>query len=979
MAEVTPADWLNAIPAAILLQQDDRIVFANSAATLLSGYADGELLGVQTADVIDSLSGSGQLKKRSGTAVNVTVTCAAVDHERKPAQLITIQPVDANPYRVALEHNRDSFYLMDCIRDEAGELVDLICVDANTRGFAQSTLPPDQLIGHSLRQLFIEHDTLPLFKTLISLIEQRSIHQSEAYIDHPLLETGWYQTQLIPVGDQVAIFERDITLRKESEEVVEKLALEVEQQVRMLDEILAATPDAFLLFDRDGHYLYVNRRGLEDSGLTTEQVTGKTWRELGFPQEAGLIFDARLKHVLKTEQSITYEEQFPTLEGLRDFMITLTPIHDKDGDVIFMLNTIRDITEQKASEEELRKLATELERQARVFDTVLSTTPDTFLMFDRESRFMYASPSALRNVQLKPQWVVGKTWQELGLPGESSAAVQAHVDQVFASGESVTFEEVFSTAQSTRQYESIFTPLHNDDDTISAVVVTSRDITERKLAEEALRESQRLFTSIYESALVGICVIDAQGIFVQVNHTYCEIYGYSATELIGKHFTFVFPEESHTRAESVHQNIIQSALPNETMSEWVVKRKDGTAFEISAYNSLLVQENGERFRVVVIIDVSEQRRAQRALEASEQRLMSILSSMQDVVWSVQPGTHELVYVNPTIETFSGYSPADILTNHRLLIDIVHEQDRVAFAAQLDGALLGERIDMDYRIVRRDGALRWVHNRFWLVCDAQDRPLRIDGIMTDITDRRQASDHAMQLALERERVRILSEFVRDASHEFRTPLSIINTRLYLMEKVKDPIKQAEYAEGIKEQTERILQLVESLITMSRLDTLTDTTLEAIDLNHLLTSIKMNIEAAAQHKEITFTLELAPERYHVWGDMEELMTLFKAVLDNAVTYTPEGGEVSVRCHLLNDHEIAVDVRDTGAGISEDDLPHIFDRFFRADHARSMRGFGLGLTIAQKISQRHSGRIEVESEVGKGSRFRLIFPCDKPMRRP
>src|SRR5690606_28529142 len=139
--------------------------------------------------------------------------------------------------------------------------------------------------------------------------------------------------------------------------------------------------------------------------------------------------------------------------------------------------------------------------------------------------------------------------------------------------------------------------------------------------------------------------------------------------------------------------------------------------------------------------------------------------------------------------------------------------------KLDEAINGTPINSDYRIVRRDGALRWVHNRFWLVRDAQGKPQRIDGIMTDITDRRQASEQATQVAIERERVRILSDFVRDASHEFRTPLSVINTRLYLMEKVKDPVKQTEYIESIKSQTERILKLVELLITMSKLDAAT----------------------------------------------------------------------------------------------------------------------------------------------------------------
>ncbi len=151
---------------------------------------------------------------------------------------------------------------------------------------------------------------------------------------------------------------------------------------------------------------------------------------------------------------------------------------------------------------------------------------------------------------------------------------------------------------------------------------------------------------------------------------------------------------------------MQGDAPNETMLEWSVMRKDGTPFEVSAYNSLLIQENGERFRVVVIIDVSEQRRAQRALEASEQRLMSILSSMQDAVWSVQPGTHELVYVNPTIETFTGYSPSDILTNHRLLIDIVHPDDRncVRGAARPSPRWRTHRHRLPHRAARRRAAL-----------------------------------------------------------------------------------------------------------------------------------------------------------------------------------------------------------------------------------------------------------------------------------
>jgi len=242
-------------------------------------------------------------------------------------------------------------------------------------------------------------------------------------------------------------------------------------------------------------------------------------------------------------------------------------------------------------------------------------------------------------------------------------------------------------------------------------------------------------------------------------------------------------------------------------------------------------------------------------------------------------------------------------------------------------------------------------------------------MTDITDRKRAAE----LAIERERVRILSNFVRDASHEFRTPLSVINTSLYLMEKVGDPQRHLDYIDGIREQAERILKLVESLITMSRLDSLTRLRLERLDLNRTLTVMYVRAEAVAKRSDLSFTLELAPEALYVQGDVAELSIALNAIFDNAISYTPAGGRIEVRTYRRRSEEIAIDVRDSGLGISSAELPHIFERFYRADRARSTRGFGLGLPIARKVVELHYGRIEVESTLGEGSLFRVILPAD------
>ncbi len=747
---------------------------------------------------------------------------------------------------------------------------------------------------------------------------------------------------------------------------------ELQQHIHLIDEVLSATPDGFILFDRAGHYLYVNHAGLSSAGLSTEQVTGKTWRELGFPEEAGLVFEQRLEQVFTTGELLTYEEQFPTIDGLHDFITTLSPIHDPDGSVIFMLNTIHDITERKHAEREQQKLSTELEQQTRIFDEVLSTTPDTFQMFDRDVRFLYASPSALRNTDLKPHQVIGKTWRELGFPEENGVRAEHYVRRVFASGETLVLEESFPTIEGLRDYESIFSPLHDPAGEVVSVVITSRDITQRKQIEEALRENQQLLTSIYDTAMVGIAVVDAAGFYVQVNRTFGEIYGYSPAELIGKHLSMIVTPDMRQEAQDAHERFIRSETES-IENDWKVRRKDGREIEISTYNNLLVRENGERFRVVVVTDVTAQKQAQRALEASEERLTSILNSMEDAVWSIQAAGNQLLYANPAIETLTGYSADDFTANPHLLIDIVHADDRATFAYRLRRATGGVRTDGEYRIVRRDGAIRWVHHRFWLVgSDHLVNGDRIDGVMTDITDRRQAADQAMQLVLERERVHILSEFVRDASHEFRTPLSVINTHLYLLEKNACPDRQPEYIAGIHEQADRILKLVELLITMSRLDSLTEMRFERLDLNRLLMAIEVSGKAAAQRQSIRFTLEASPDPLWIQGERSELLLAINAVLDNALNYTAAGGQIEVRGYH-REGAVVIDVRDSGVGIGTEELPHIFERFYRVDKSHSLRGFGLGLPIARKIVEMHGGRIEVESTPQQGSLFRLIIPTE------
>ncbi len=236
------------------------------------------------------------------------------------------------------------------------------------------------------------------------------------------------------------------------------------------------------------------------------------------------------------------------------------------------------------------------------------------------------------------------------------------------------------------------------------------------------------------------------------------------------------------------------------------------------------------------------------------------------------------------------------------------------------------------------------------------------------------EERLALAVERERVAILADFIRDAAHEFRTPLSVINNSLYLLGKPSSPERHAEQLNALTAQAQYINELVEAMLTMSRLDSTNKLIVSPFDLAGLLAEIKTRISPLADDKQIILTFVVDGDIPPLVGDEHELHQAISHIVRNAVQFMPDGGTITVRASTMG-HTVVVEVADTGIGIGEADLPHIFNRFFRADRARTGRGAGLGLAIAKRVIEAHQGTIEVESTLGKGSTFRIVLPLHTP----
>lgn len=352
---------------------------------------------------------------------------------------------------------------------------------------------------------------------------------------------------------------------------------------------------------------------------------------------------------------------------------------------------------------------------------------------------------------------------------------------------------------------------------------------------------------------------------------------------------------------------------------------------------------------------------------SKDYLQNIIKSMADALIVVDPDGY-IELVNRGTTELLGYSEQELVDKPISIVFANLPPDRNGIDTLLD-KLVVRRVEKTY--LAKDG--REIPVLFsGSVMRDQDGKIRAVCIAQDITQRKKAEQHKLELALEREKVAILSNFIRDSSHDLRTPLSIINTSVYLLRKTAGQANWKQYTFSIEQQAERLSKIVDGMLTMARLDNGPKFDFHLVEINRVVRDVCSRVAPAAKAKNITLSLRLEETHLFVKADEAELNQAIVNIITNAIQFTPNGKSVGIFT-LLEDIFAVIEVRDTGIGISQDDLPHIFERFYRADKSRSTTtgGAGLGLSVAQRIIEVHGGKIEVDSWPHQGSLFRIYLP--------
>ena len=255
--------------------------------------------------------------------------------------------------------------------------------------------------------------------------------------------------------------------------------------------------------------------------------------------------------------------------------------------------------------------------------------------------------------------------------------------------------------------------------------------------------------------------------------------------------------------------------------------------------------------------------------------------------------------------------------------------------------------------------------------------RIDVPHTGDELERMADTWNQVLARLEDSVARIEQFTADASHELRTPLALIRTSAELaLRREREPGEYRRALAEIQQEAERMTRLTEALLALARSDSGTlEMATSPVDLNGVVLESAAEMITEAKQKGLALETQTSGEAAPVRGNVDAIRELLHILLDNAIRYTPTGGCITVATEQA-EGGVLLSVRDNGCGIPPDALPHLFERFYRLDAARSAgSGFGLGLSIAQAIAQAHRTGIQVESTPGAGSRFSLLLPTIFP----
>ncbi|SIQ69267.1 PAS domain S-box-containing protein [Alkalispirochaeta americana] len=508
-----------------------------------------------------------------------------------------------------------------------------------------------------------------------------------------------------------------------------------------------------------------------------------------------------------------------------------------------------------------------------------------------------------------------------------------------------------------------------------------------------------------------LCTTNSSGIIVEANQTWQRILGYSPEEVQGARYSdFIFCDDQN-QAEQTFQAM--QHRPREDHQEDLKDEPFRCVLRLRAADGSLrfcqwLSFRQEKRFFISFEDITERYIAERHLRESEHRFLSLEENIPGVIFRTRiSGASPLSFINGKVQDLTGYTPPELLLAAPKQLNLAHPEDIPQITSERQRAREeNHHYATEYRILHKSGDIRWVYESGFVWYSPLGKEWFIDGLMIDITDRKDAEEkltryvehtELQNLSLELARreaeaaTRAKSEFISNMSHELRTPLNGIIGFADLLADTPLEEAQRQYLGYLQNSSQSLLKILSQILEFARLDGAfqeeeTTSGLETIDVLSFFDSVTDSVLHPAQEKGLELLLHIAPEvPSSVVTDEGKALNILVHLLGNAIKFTDQG-EIGIIVGYTPQEDpqtgfLTIRVRDTGGGIPEEKRRNLFRPFFQTDSSstRKHEGLGLGLAIADRLARKVGPGLSVESREGWGSEFSFSLRCEAAIPLP
>jgi len=773
---------------------------------------------------------------------------------------------------------------------------------------------------------------------------------------------------------------------------------EIKKTEKRYEELWDQAPIAYHTLDTRGTIREVNKAGAKLMGYAKAEMIGRPIFDFILPEQQA---DARKRFTLKLEGRNPKKKNrvYVRKDGARIF-VSVKDTLEKDvyGKVVSVHTTILDYTNRykaesalRASEEKYRSLASNAE------DGVIVLNEEGYIVFVNSAmkKISGYSEAELRSrpffefLHADDKHFFCELFRR-GISGEKREG--AHEYRLIAKkGE---LKHISGTSAAFREKGRV-----------AGIQSILRDITENKELAEKIKRSKKNFQQIIDTIQTGICVIDRKFTIASCNRTFWEKTGLPVKEILGRPCRMILPLyengvfHNHCTNNACGENCGTAGVfrTGEAVDYVEVSRAEGE----NHYHKISIfpakDSQGQVYQVVMTIkNVSRQMRAETEYKKLSEFNTKILNTAPISIVALDKGGM-IITANRLAEQLMGRSGKSIIgreltetkeikSNKDLqqlysrLLDKgeAFYYENLSYIASLSGQeKFLNIIAVPLHNVRNepDGALSMAIDNTEAVLNKQKLENLNKNLEKIIMERTHQLDAANKRLLDA--MRLKTKFIADASHELRTPLTVIQGNLDLaVREAGEAGDFPETLEAIMGEVKRMTGILSDLTMLTNTDTdMEKLRKENINLGALTKAAGQSLRVLAEQKKITLIYKKGAKNIKVKADGDKIEKLLLNILRNAIKYTNEKGKIELWVDTDGNYA-RIHIKDNGIGIPKDDLPYIFERFYRVDKARSRAegGTGLGLSICKWIAEAHDGHIGVESEYNKGSVFTVYLPLEE-----